>query len=215
MNLADLTVTVAPQGLAIGVVLARGCKDPASIDDLVKAAVARAPDLNGQEAEKKAARDMLRHGKYKPTGRGKPASEYLLQSALEGQFPRVSPLVDLCNVVSLDNLLPISLIDLDRAAVKAFSVRHGRAGESYVFNSGGQTIDLCDLLLTARMPADEACANAVKDSMATKLAPGAQNVLAVIYAPLSRKDASEDAAQMLAELYRTRTHAEVSHGVIA
>lgn len=210
----DVSVSVEPEGLAIGLVAARGCADPGSLDDLVAAAVAKAPALVLKEAEKKGARDMLRFGKYKPTGRGKPASEYLLGAAQENQFPRVNALVDLCNIVSLEWLLPISLIDLDRAAVTEFKVRRGREGESYVFNAGGQTIDLVDLLLTAKMPADEACANAVKDSMATKLGPGAKDVLAVIYAPVSRVMDCEHAAKALAELYEKRTHARVAQAVI-
>ncbi|HSA24208.1 MAG TPA: hypothetical protein P5076_22295, partial [Myxococcota bacterium] len=32
-------------------------------------------------------RAMLRHGKYRPSGRAKPASEFLLRAALEGTFP--------------------------------------------------------------------------------------------------------------------------------
>ena len=62
-----------------------------------------------------AVRDLLRRGGYKPTGRGKPASEYLAQAAAKGEFPRISNAVDALNLVSLDTGLPISLVDLDRA----------------------------------------------------------------------------------------------------
>jgi DNA/RNA-binding domain of Phe-tRNA-synthetase-like protein len=130
-------------------------------------------------------RDMLRHGKYKPTGRGKPASEYLHRSALEDKFPRINTLVDINNLVSLESLLPISLVDLVRAERSAFVVRCGRAGESYVFNSAGQAIELLDLLLVAKLPEDVACANPVKDSMATKLTESSSDVMAVLYAPRS------------------------------
>ena len=95
------------------------------------------------------------------------------------------PLVDVCNLVSLRTLLPISLVDLSFAATNRFCVRRGRAGESYVFNAGGQAIALEDLLLLARLPGDTPCANAVKDSLATKLTPESRDVLAVVYAPLS------------------------------
>ena len=212
-NLSGVSVSCDLSGLAIGLVLARGCQDPGTTDDLVAAAVAKAPALAADEAAKKAARDMLRFGKYKPTGRGKPASEYLLQAALENQFPRVNALVDLCNIVSLETQVPISLIDLERAGVTAFNVRRGKTGESYVFNAGGQSIELEDLLLTAR--GDEPCANAVKDSLATKLGPDARDVLAVIYAPGSRLAASREATERLAELYRARCHGEVASAVLA
>jgi DNA/RNA-binding domain of Phe-tRNA-synthetase-like protein len=214
MKIGDIEVTLAEAGLVIGVVVARACESP-NVDAAVAAAVAKAPALATLETEKKAGRDMLRFGKYKPTGRGKPASEYLLQAALENQFPRVNALVDLCNVVSLENLLPISLIDLQRAAVSAFTVRRGKAGESYIFNTGGQSIELTDLLLTARMPTDEPCANAVKDSLATKLGPDATDVVGIIYAPQSQKAACERATKQLADLYRTLSKAQVAEGVVS
>ncbi len=46
---------------------------------------------------RRRVRDMLRHGHYKPTGRGKPASEFLLQAALSGSFPHVRCPVDVNN----------------------------------------------------------------------------------------------------------------------
>lgn len=214
MMIGDLDVTVSESGLVVGVVVARECA-AANVDSAVAAAVAKAPQLATLEADKKAGRDMLRFGKYKPTGRGKPASEYLLQASLENQFPRVNALVDLCNIVSLENLLPISLIDLERAAVSAFRVRRGREGESYVFNAGGQTIELSDLLLTAKMPSDEPCANAVKDSLATKLGPDAKDVVGIIYAPNSQKAVCERATKQLADLYRSLTSGQVAEGVVS
>ena len=39
-----------------------------------------AAPLERNEETRAAVRDMLRHGGYKPTGRGKPASEFLLES---------------------------------------------------------------------------------------------------------------------------------------
>ncbi len=37
--------------------------------------------LAREEETRRAVRDLLRHGGYKPTGRGKPASEYLVRAA--------------------------------------------------------------------------------------------------------------------------------------
>ncbi len=217
MRLGDLEVTLDPAlagRVCVGLVLARACSRAVDVGGEVKAAEARVAEIAANEDAKKAARDMLRFGKYKPTGRGKPASEYLLQAALEGGFPRIDPLVDLCNGASLEALLPISLIDLERAATTSFLVRRGRAEERYVFNAGGQTIELEDLLLTARMPADEPCANAVKDSLATKLGPIAKDVLAVIYAPESRAAAAAATAEALAERYRRMCSAEAMHALL-
>ena len=53
------------------------------------------------ETVKNAVRGLLRHGGFKPSGRSKPASEYLIGAVLEGRFPRINAGVDACNVVSL------------------------------------------------------------------------------------------------------------------
>ena len=135
--------------------------------------------------ERKAAlRSLLRYGSYKPAGRAKPSSEYLLQALLEEDFPQVNYFVDSINIVSLVSAYPISIIDLDKAG-EAFLVRRGFEGERYVFNQGGQSIDLKDLLCVCRKSAEDwlPTANPVRDSMATKLCPGASRALAFIYAP--------------------------------
>src|SRR6185312_1576641 len=59
-----------------------------------------------------AVRELLRHGGYKPTGRGKPASEYLLRAVGEGALTSINAAVDACNVASLHSGLPISVVDL-------------------------------------------------------------------------------------------------------
>lgn len=196
MRVLDVDVTVETKGVVAGIAVARGCiTEPAApelaakIDRAIAEAKTRGPEREG------AIRDLLRHGKYKPTGRGKPASEYLLRSAVEDKFPRINNLVDINNWISLRSMLPISLIDLGRARSNALNIRRGRAGESYVFNSAGQVIELEDLLLVAHQPGDVACANPVKDSMATKLAEGSTDVIAVIYAPEPLAGAAEEAAK--------------------
>jgi len=52
------------------------------------------------------------YGRYRASGRGKPACELLERFAAEGSFPRISPAVDLLNAVSLTLRLPMSLVDL-------------------------------------------------------------------------------------------------------
>jgi DNA/RNA-binding domain of Phe-tRNA-synthetase-like protein len=175
-------------GTGAGLVLARGCKvgpsDPGLLAELDRA-IAKAAARTDTETITKAVRDLLRHGKYKPTGRGKPASEYLLNAAKESRFPKINNLVDINNLVSLESLLPISVIDLKRAGEGGFVLRRGKSGEAYVFNAGGQTIELEDLLLVARAGDDAPLANPVKDSMASKLDEHASDVLAVLYAPMN------------------------------
>ena len=129
-------------------------------------------------------RNMLRHGTYKPTGRGKPASEFLMQAALRGEFPRINGPVDANNAISLASGLPGSIFDGDLAGSPLF-VRYGRAGESYVFNPSGQTIDLEDLVAVCRR-VDGAwgpCGNPIKDSMTTKVHADTHRVVAILYVP--------------------------------
>src|SRR5882672_4860154 len=67
---------------------------------LLASADAAAP-LHPDEAVRGAVRDLLRHGGYKPTGRGKPSSEYLVRAAAEGALRPINAAVDACNAVSL------------------------------------------------------------------------------------------------------------------
>ena len=60
--------------------------------------------LSPDDDTRKIVRDVFRHGGYKPTGRGKPASEYLVRAAGEGKLSTINAAVDLCNVVSLHSM---------------------------------------------------------------------------------------------------------------
>lgn len=128
-------------------------------------------------------RGLLRHGKYRPSGRGKPASEYLIGAAAKQAFPSVAPVVDLVNWVSWAHRLPISLVDAKKADADDIVVRRGAPDERYVFNSADQVIDLQDLLLVARAGDDLPLANPVKDSMLAKFDDATDRWWAVIYAP--------------------------------
>jgi len=134
--------------------------------------------LARDESVRKAARDLLRHGGYKPTGRGKPASEYLVRAVDEGKLGSINAAVDVCNVVSLHSGLPISVVDLDRAQAP-LRIGLGAPGEAYVFNAAGQEIAVAGLL--GLRDAQGPCANGVKDSQRTKTHPGSTRVLTVIW----------------------------------
>ena len=125
-----------------------------------------------------AVRDMLRHGGYKPTGRGKPASEYLAAAAAERRLAPINLAVDACNAVSLHSGLPISVVDLERAAAP-FRIAIAGPDDSYVFNASGQTIDIEGLLCL--FDADGACANAVKDAQRTKTHAGTLRTFSVVW----------------------------------
>jgi hypothetical protein len=71
-----------------------------------------------------------------------------------------------------------------------------------VFNDAGQSIDLTDLLLVARLPGDLPCANPVKDSMATKVGVETRDALGVIYAPRSLEARLVDALEAFGDALR-------------
>ena len=64
---------------------------------------------------KRIVRDLFRHAGFKPTGRSKPASEYLIKAQAGGFLSSINVVVDACNVASLWSGLPISVVDLDVA----------------------------------------------------------------------------------------------------
>lgn len=184
----------ATDGVALGLVRAAGLNSEARPDDLDAALDDLAPDLDEtREARRLAARDMLRNGRYKPTGRGKPASEYLLRALAEGSFPRINAVVDVNNLISAEAALPISLWDLDRAGAARYVFRLGTEGEAYVFNASGQTLDLHDLVVgcRARDGGEEPIVSPIKDGHATKTTPETRRVVGCIYAPANVVPADE------------------------
>jgi DNA/RNA-binding domain of Phe-tRNA-synthetase-like protein len=185
------------RGVRVGLVRAEGVRvevyppgfEGALENILVAERAGQTPRSYDAEARRTAARDMLRNGRYKPTGRGKPASEYLVRAAAD-EFPRINALVDVNNLVSLAERLPISLWDLERAAARHFRFRLGREGEEYVFNTASQTLDLQDLVIGARVSGqadgpDEPIVSPIKDSHATKTSGNTRRVAAAVYAPVS------------------------------
>lgn len=153
--------------------------------------------LRSDDTVRGAVRDLLRHGGYKPTGRGKPASEYLVRAASEGSLGSINAAVDACNVVSLHSGLPISVVDLERAR-PPLRVGVAPAGASYVFNASGQTIDLEGLLCL--FDAEGPCANAVKDAQRTKTHAGTQRTLAILWGTKALPGRAEQAFGWYREL---------------
>lgn len=182
-------------GVRLGLVRAEGVHPevrPEGLEAAIAAAVAAA---DGHELRRAAARDMLRNGRYKPTGRGKPASEYLARAAAEGVFPRINALVDVANLISLREALPISLWDPDRLDGTCVRFRLGREGEHYVFNAAGQTLDLRDLVVGAVGEGEGVPAvSPVKDAQHAKTTPATRRVVACVYAPAAAVTDAELAA---------------------
>jgi DNA/RNA-binding domain of Phe-tRNA-synthetase-like protein len=159
---------------------------PAPLGEVATSAAVRAllasvdapAELHADDAVRAAVRDLLRHGGYKPTGRGKPSAEYLVRAVSEGALGSINAAVDACNAVSLHSGLPISVVDLDRAR-PPLHVAVAPAGARYVFNASGQDIDLGGLLCLG--DADGPCANAVKDAQRTKTSAATTRTLSVLW----------------------------------
>ena len=153
-----------------------GLSTPAAVLDALR--LDGPAPLERDEATRGAVRDLLRAGGYKPTGRGKPASEYLVRAASEGALGTINVAVDVCNAVSLHSGLPISVVDLARARAP-FRIAVAPEGASYVFNASGQEIDLGGLLCL--FDDDGPCANAVRDAQRTKTRGDTRETLSVIW----------------------------------
>jgi DNA/RNA-binding domain of Phe-tRNA-synthetase-like protein len=137
-----------------------------------------AAPLRSDDTVRETVRALLRQGGFRPTGRSKPASEYLLKAVREGLLASINVAVDVCNAVSLHSGLPLSVVDTDRACAP-FRVGLAPAGASYVFNASGQTIDLGGLLCL--FDVEGPCANAVKDAQRTKTGSETRRTLSVVW----------------------------------
>lgn len=156
-----------------------------------------AAPLERDDGARKLSRDLLRHGGYKPTGRGKPASEYLVRAAGEGALSSINLAVDACNAVSLHCGIPISVVDLDRT-VEPLRIGLADADASYVFNATGQEIALGGLLCLH--DAEGPCANAVKDAQRTKTTGESRCTLNLIWAHTELAERADRALAWYREL---------------
>ncbi len=141
----------------------------------------------GDDERRQAVRQLLRRGGFKPSGRSKPAQEYLARAAAEIEaWPFILNAVDLLNVISLRSGLPISLLAVERTGSNLF-IRYGHSGESFVFNASGQTLDVERLLCVCGEQEGQMLpvGTPVKDSQLAKVRVGDQHVLGCLYAPRS------------------------------
>src|SRR5205823_8197773 len=146
---------------------------------------------------REAVRALLRQGGFKPTGRSKPAAEYLIKAVGNKLLSYINLAVDACNIVSLHSGLPISVVDLDRAR-PPFRVGLAPAGASFIFNASGQTIDLGGLI--CMFDAEGPCANAVKDAQRTKTSPETTRTLSVIWGTRALPDRAQRCEKWYREL---------------
>ncbi len=129
-------------------------------------------------------RNMLKIGGYSPSGRNRPASEFLLRELSQsGAFKYINNIVDINNYLSMKTNLPMSIFDVGRLN-GALVVRLGAPGESYVFNNEGHVIDVKHLMICCEEQPDYTSlpiGSPVKDSMHTKIFPNCKQVVAVVY----------------------------------
>lgn len=141
-----------------------------------------------------AVRGAVRAGGFKPSGRNKPAWEYLRAAREKGAFPSINPLVDLANEVSVGYGLPISVLDGEKLK-RPFEFRLGLPEESYVFNPSGQILQVEGLVGLA--DAESLAATPIKDCQRTKTSPDTTCVLGVVWGLSEEADWSRRCAQAL------------------
>lgn len=181
--MTPLALSIDPHPLlefaAFTTALPRPLADLPSPPELVsRLSLGTAAPLEPSDDVRAAVRDLLRHGGFKPTGRSKPASEYLLRAAGDGSLAAINAAVDACNVASLHSGLPISVVDLGRARAP-FRVAIPAPGASYVFNPSGQVIDIGGLV--SLWDAEGPCAGPVKDSQRTKTQGDTTRTLSIVW----------------------------------
>ena len=125
------------------------------------------------------ARDLYRAFRIDPT-RTRPSSEALLRRVLQGKpLPRILNAVDLCNLLSLQFLLPLGLYDAGKIAGEV-TLRRGMAGESY------PGIRKDDVHLEGRpvlVDSEGPFGNPTSDSFRTSVTPDTRSLWLLIFAP--------------------------------
>ena len=201
----SLTIDVRPHPLLdLGAFVTRFAQPLREVlpppDLLALAAPGAMAPLTPSEAVRTEVRNLLRAGGFKPAGRSKPASEYLVGAVTEGRFPAINAGVDACNVVSLHSGLPISLVDLDLVE-GALTVDVAPTGTSYVFNPSGQLIDASRLICLH--DAVGPTGTPVKDAQRTKTHDGTVYTLAIVWGTDALEGRTAQATRWYRELVAT------------
>lgn len=138
----------------------------------------------------------------------RPSSEALLRRVLQGRgLPAVGPIVDVCNLCSLEHQIPLGLYD--RAHIRGgVEVRIGRDGEGYP-GIRKQRVNLDERLLLAD---DEGAFGApTSDSLRTSVTSQTRSVLVVLFCPAERaSSALSTALERVSDLLTRYCGANVS-----
>lgn len=169
------------------------------------------PDYIFPDHIQKGIRSLLKTTGFHPSGRSRPASEFLFKDLQNrGGFNFINNVVDINNHISLIKHLPISVFDLDKSGTD-LSIRVGLDDESYVFNREGQILSLKKLMVVARHGTDRAAIGSpVKDSQATKVFTDTKNIAAIIYtsANITSVPDLEKIMHLFAQLLKQETESE-------
>lgn len=201
----SLVISLPPANLRVGLIEARGVTvKPSSPQyrEQINCEVSKfiSTDCIYPDHMQKGIRSLLKIFGFHPSGRSRPASEFLFKDLQNrGSFNFINNVVDINNHLSLLSHLPISTFDLDKSGYD-LCLRVGFDDESYVFNREGQLLALKKLLVVARQGADlAAIGSPVKDSQATKVFEESANIAVVIYS--SGNLTSEEDLQRLLDRY--------------
>ncbi|MGW4826712.1 B3/B4 domain-containing protein [Amycolatopsis japonica] len=128
----------AHPGLAVGTLQATGITPelPVDLEKFVARATRRLADGPESEfPEIQAWRRAFARMGLKPT-QYRCASESLLRRLRkEGTLPRIHPVIDLCNAVSVAYAIPVAVLDIAKIG-GSLEVRHARGDEKYVTFAG-------------------------------------------------------------------------------
>lgn len=131
-------IRFAHPGLAVGTLQATGITPelPVDLEKFVARATRRLADGPESEfPEIQAWRRAFAKMGLKPT-QYRCASESLLRRLRkEGTLPRIHPVIDLCNAVSVAYAIPVAVLDIAKIS-GSLEVRHARGDEKYVTFAG-------------------------------------------------------------------------------
>lgn len=159
--------------------------------------LAKVPLTPVSDEYRKSIRQLLRWGGFKPSGRSKPASEYLVRAAGTGDLHPINGAVDVLNAVSLHAGMAIGVIDLNLCQ-PPLHIAIGKEGEHYVFNASGQDMELKGLICMYDQKGP--CANPVKDSQRTKTTAETTDTLSIMWGTTDDPQRTLEAAAWYREL---------------
>lgn len=183
----NIVFSLPPSKLRVGILEAEGVEVAASPKEYCEEICADIshilePNFIYPDQMKKGVRSILRNFGFHPSGRNRPASEFLVKDVTNrGGFNFINNVVDINNHISLKTFLPISVLDLDVTG-HDLAIRLGMQDENYVFNKVGQTLSLKNLVVIAsRYEGIKAFGSPIKDSQESKIFEKTKNIMVCIY----------------------------------